>query len=367
MRQHIIKRNKTIFVFLVWAVIIIAALPWAYKNVFISEEGFVLRGQTCSIPEGLSDYVGGGEVGKDIFLDVHFLNNDYIFSELNIKDVDWGGMKLSGDIAVKGRLIEDDKGKSMFSGKLFSRKITLNSNLSMKVSSQFKISDGRLEIGSLRFGKSYNLKGTLSLIRPFITDLIFEIRRADMRDFAIVAKSKNPDIALGSMNGIFYIKGPLRNLFSDGILHSRNGKIGFLEYDVANIRLEGSGPIINVVEGHLRESNSKLTIDGYVDLRNIAKGENLFEGLRGSSDMKKIVWDGWDIIKSSARELQMSKNITDYIRVGFKTMAREPLTTYYEEENPEEMSLEYKMGLKNLKMRFKENEEFLSVEHNIKF
>jgi len=67
MRQHIIKRNKTIFVFLVWAVIIIAALPWAYKNVFISEEGFVLRGQTCSIPEGLSDYVGEARLARTFF------------------------------------------------------------------------------------------------------------------------------------------------------------------------------------------------------------------------------------------------------------------------------------------------------------
>ena len=188
-----------------------------------------------------------------------------------------------------------------------------------------------------------------------------------MRDFAVIARSKNPDVALGNMSGIFYIKGPLKNLFYNGMLQSRNGKIASLEYDVANIRLEGSGPIISIADAHLRHGKSKLTIDGYIDLRNIAKGENLFEGLSGSSDMKEIVWDGWDIIKSGSSELRITKDISDYMRVGFKTMAREPLTTYYEKESPEEMSLEYKMGLKNLKMSFKENEEFFGIEHNIQF
>ena len=366
MRQHIIKRNKTVFIFVMWGIILALVLPWAYKNVFISGEGFVLHGQTCNISRDLSNYLGELDTGKNVFLDVSFLENDYIFSKLNMDDFDLGGMKVTGDIVVKGHLIEKGHDKSVFSGKLFSKKITLNSKLSMKVSSEFKIKDDTLEITSLHLGKTYNLKGTIGLIKPFMTDIVFEINRADMRDFAVIAKAKNPNIALGRKNGIFYIKGNLRNLFSNGILQSRNGKIASLEYDVANIRLEGIGPIISIADGHLRHGKSKLTLDGYMDLRDIQKG-NLFEGVTGSSDMKELVWHDWDIIKSGKDELRMTKDISDYIRVGFKTMAREPLTTYYDKESPEEMSLEYKMGLKNLKMKFKENEEFFGVEHNIQF
>lgn len=362
MFRKILKNSKSIFVFILWGAIVILVAPWIYRNVFISEEGFILKGHTCRIPSSLGDF----KFGKDVFLDVRFLNNNYLLSELNIKELELGGVRLSGDIVVKGRLIEKDEG-SVFSGKLFSRNISLNSRLSMKVSSQFKIKDDTLEIESLRLGRSYDLKGTVNLVNPFITDLVLEIRRGDMRDFAVIANAKNPDVALGSMNGIFYIKGELKNLFSSGMLHSRNGKIGSLEYDVANARLEGSGPIINLVDTYLRHGSSRLTINGYIDLRNIAKGEDLFGGLRGTSDMKEIVWDGWDITKSGASELRMTKSISDYMQVGFKTMAREPLTTYYDNESPEEMSLEYKMGLKNVKMKFKENEEFLGIEHNVEF
>ena len=85
------------------------------------------------------------------------------------------------------------------------------------------------------------------------------------------------------------------------------------------------------------------------------------------SDLKTIAWDDWDITKTGTDELSMTKDISDRMRIGFKTMARDPLTTYYDRDNPEEMSLEYKMGLENLKMKLKENEEFLGIEHNIKF
>jgi hypothetical protein len=83
--------------------------------------------------------------------------------------------------------------------------------------------------------------------------------------------------------------------------------------------------------------------------------------------MKTIAWDSWDIEKKGRDELSITKDVSDNMCVGFKTVAREPVTPYRDRENPEEMSLEYKIGSKNLKMKLKENEEFFGIEHSVEF
>jgi len=327
-------------------------MPWIYENVFIHED-FIIK------DEGIN---------KEIALDLRLLNNDYVFSELKIQEMRLKDTMLSGDFIVKGRIIRDEDGKATaFSGKLFSRNITLDENPFLALRARFKITGDELEIESLRLGASYKLKGRLGLREPFKADFRLEIVRADMREIAIMVKAKNPDAVFGIMRGAFHIKGTLANLFSEGILESRGGRIGPIVYDLATARLEGFGPIVNIVDSSVKKDAGRLMMEGYIDLRNIAKG-NLFEGLRvSSSDMKTIVWDGWDITKNGTDELSMKKAVSDDMRVGFKTMTRDSLPTYYDAESPEELSLEYRIGLQNLKMRLKEDEEFFGVEHKIKF
>jgi len=230
----------------------------------------------------------------------------------------------------------------------------------------FRVAGDDLEIRSLRLGRSYELKGRVGLKKPFKADLRIDIVRADIRDLTRLMKTKNPDIAMGVVSGILYVKGDQDRFFSDAILESRNGKIGPIGYDFANVRLEGFGPIINIVDSNMRHGNSNVTVSGYVDLRDIAEG-SAFDGIIVRSDMKRIVWDDWDITKKGKDQLSMEKDISDNVRIGFKTMARDPITSYYDRDNPEEMSLKYKIGLENIKMRLKEDEEFFGIEHRIKF
>lgn len=366
MRYLIIRRKtKKILLFFLLATVFVSAAPWVYENLFIREEDFSdAWNQRLDYPRMAP---GTTEINKDISLDLSFLNNGYVFSKFRIEDLNLKGTTVSADIIVKGQIIKDEEDGSIgFSGKLFSRNITLNSNPFMAVRTSFNITRDELQIKSLRFGRSYELKGRLGLVEPFETELQFEIARASIRDIAIIAKAKNPDVVLGVMSGVFHIKGTLANLFSDGILESKNGKIGPIGYDLATVRFEGFGPIINIVDSSVKQGNGTLTMEGYIDLRSVARG-SLFDGLRIKSDMKTIVWDDWDITKKGTDELSMTKDVSDNIRIGFKTMARDPNTTYYDEENPEEMSLEYRIGLQNLRMRLREDEEFFGIEHSIKF
>jgi len=353
-RRYIIK--GMLFVLLVVA--LTSAIPWIYEKVF--DDG---ARHWCQAPI----QNGAWREKKGISLDTTFLNNDYVVSKLKIDDADLKGVRLSANIVVKGRFIRDEAGEVIgLSGKLFSRDIALGSNPAMKARMSFKIADDELEIESLRIGKSYEIHGRMGLASPFETDLRFDIKKLDLRGASVAARVKRRKVVLGIVDGLFHIKGRLSgNLFSEGIIKSRNGRIGPVGYDLATIRFEGFGPIINIADSSIGKGN--LTMEGYVDLRDIAKGD-LFDDLRIKSDMKTIVWDKWDITKEGTDELSMMKDVSDKMRVGFKTMARDPRTTYYDRENPEEMNLEYKLGgEKNLKMKLMENEEFFGIEHSVKF
>lgn len=380
MRYLILRRNiKILLVLFLFTVAFAAASPKLYKNIFVHDDaadynathyfseklqGPGIEDDILRYPDLIAQVSKGSD--RDVSLDLDFLGDGYMASRLQIKDLNLQGVLVSTNIFIKGRFIGEKDGSFSFSGKLFSKDLFLNSYPFLPVSMAFRITKDELEIDSLSFGESYNLKGTLALKGPFKADFRLEVIRANIRDLAIIAKAKNPDIAYGAMNGLFKISGNLANLFSDGFVESKNGVVGPIGYDTATVKLEGFGPVMNIVDSNIKQGTGTITVDGYMDLRNLAKG-NLFEGLRFKSDLKTIVWEDWDISKKGSDELSLTKRISDRVHVGFKTMAREPFTNYYDDENPEEMSLEYKMGTENLKMKLKDDEEFFGVEHSVKF
>ncbi|MDP2921778.1 MAG: hypothetical protein Q8O12_05390 [Candidatus Omnitrophota bacterium] len=303
-------------------------------------------------------------IDKAISLNFYFSDAKRIVSELRIDNLDIKGAALSGNIILKAKVL---KNKGLF-GKLDSANMTLNSKALPDLKIFFKLTGGTVRIYSLRFGKSYCLSGTVGLKRPFETDIYFEILRANLRDIAIVTNAKKPDVVTGVMNGLLKITGPLDNLQSSGFIGGRQGKIGPIWYDSAEIKIEGRGPIINIVESRIKQEKATFTLEGYVDLRTIASSDPM-RYLKMKSDMKTIVWDGWDIEKDGADSMKMVKGIGDNMSVGFKTFAREELPPYQKRDKEDEMSVEYKLDGENhaFQMKLKENEEFFGVEHKRKF
>ncbi|MFA4991974.1 MAG: hypothetical protein WC569_05290 [Candidatus Omnitrophota bacterium] len=349
------------------AAVSIALIMVNYDKIFAPAGDFAYQDAADDLfgHQGSFSYSG---ISRDFRVDMDLAENGASVARLKIEDIEFAGAELKGDVIVKGKVLKDSKGRPAgFTGKLVSDNMTLNSQPLMDFNMSFRVDEEELEIYSLRFGRAYALRGKIGLKEPLETDLCFEIQMANIRDIAVMAKAKNPDVVLGIMNGAFNIKGPLKNLSCVGSLGGRRGRIGPIGYDVADIRFEGIGPIISIVNSSVKQGNGTFTIEGYIDTRNALKG-NIFDGIIVKSDMKTVVWNGWDITESAAGELSMIRDVGNGVAVKFKTMAREPLPTYYERENPEEVSLEYQLGSKkSFKMKLKENEEFLGVEHKTKF
>jgi len=369
MRHLIIKRRniRIIAAMAFLAVVIIITAPLAYEKVFI-------HGETVKVEQAIDDALNNLNLSRSVGFDkamslnADFFGNKEIISELKIDSLNLKGSLLSGRAFLKAKVLRDrDNNAIGLEGKLFSSKLALNSMVLPDFKTTFRLTKNELKIYSLNFAKAYNLRGRVSLKEPFETDLHFEIIRANIRDLAVIAKAKNPDVVLGVMNGFFSIKGRLDNLQSKGVLEGRAGKIGPIWYDRADIKLEGTGPIINVVDSRIRQGQATFTMEGFIDLRNIA-GPNIFNGIMVRSDMKTIAWDGWDISKEGHDSLKMVKGIGDNVSVGFKTVARENLPAFQKKEYSDEMSLEYRMNLgQSFQMKLKENEEFFGIEHKKKF
>jgi hypothetical protein len=302
-------------------------------------------------------------IDRAVSLNLYFFDSKKLVSELKIDKLDIKGAILSGNLILKAKVL---KGNGL-SGKLYSNNMMINSSALPSLKVFFKLTKDKLRIYSMDFGESYRLKGTIGLKESFETDIYFEIIRANLRDIAIITKAKNPNVVTGIMNGLFNIKGPLNNLESNGFIGGRSGKIGPIWYDSADIRIHGIGPIINIVDSRIKQAQATFTMEGYVDLRNIV-GSNLLNYIKLKSDMKTIVWDGWDISKDDSNSLKMVKDIGEKMSVGFKTFAREELPPYYERDNLDEMSIEYKLDAgQAFQMKLKENEEFFGVEHKKRF
>ena len=367
MHYFIIRRKIRITLLTVLlATVILSVIPQLYEKIFLHDENFSgtetdLMLMQSFIPDIL-------KANKDFSIDLNFLNHGLVFCRGNV-DISYSeGTGVLGDFFAKGRIVKDEKNQFLgFKGKLFSKNIVLNSRPFLPVHASFSIKEGELEIETLHLGNPYELKGVVGLVAPHKTDIIFEINRADMRELSKVSRIKDRDVAFGIVSGSFHVKGALAgNVFSEGTLESRKGRFGAIEYDIVKIRLEGFGPIINIVDSSFKENSGTLTMEGYVDLRNISKG-GMFDGIRVRSDVKTIVWRGWDITKDGTDELRMEKDVGDKVRVGFKTVARDSLPSYRESESLDEISLKYKMGMENLQMKLKDNEEFFGIEHSVKF
>jgi len=312
---------------------------------------------------GAGSYALDLGIDKAVTLNLYLFDNKRVVSKLKIDNLDIKGSLVSGDLILKAKVL---KGRGLF-GKLYSNNMTLNSSALPQVKIFFKLTKDELKLYSLNFGESYCLKGTVGLKEPFETDLYFEIIRANLRDIAVMTKAKRPDVVTGIMNGLFNIKGPLNNLETSGFIGGRQGKIGPIWYDSADIRVQGAGPIINIVDSRIRQAQATFTMEGYVDLRTIAES-NLLDYIKLRSDMKTIVWDGWDISKDSADSLKMVKSIGDKVSVGFKTFAKEEKPYYQGRENLNELNLEYQLDEgKAFQMKLKENEEFFGIEHKKRF
>ena len=210
--------------------------------------------------------------------------------------------------------------------------------------------------------KGYRLSGDIGLAFPYPVDLLFKVDAADMADLNLFVESRRKRDMGGKFSGSIKINGPIDAPNLKGALRARKGSIeNFVEYETINVSIDGRYPVVFFNNSEIISKDGyRYTLEGRLDFSRV----NILKEAKLVSEEGKIVWGGWMVAKGKEESrLELKKELGDGLSVGIKTPVGEEET-----EDKNEVEIEYKVKKReSIKVKLKEDEEFIGVEHKEKF
>ena len=283
-------------------------------------------------------------------------------ASLKLKHFDLGDLDIVTELNLEAQRNHVD-GDYFVVGRLWSQNSILNYKPFRELEGSYVLDDGVLEITSLALEDVGALSGSVSLSHPFVADLTLRIDGLDMRDLLVFAKDAKEDAMSGRIEGELKVTGPLTLPDIKGRFVVTDGNLGEIEYRSMVVNLEGKGSLIAVKDSRIHQEEGSLSLEGVI---NLAKA-NVYEDVVVKSEKDRIIWQGWDITKPEyAAELRMQKAVGEDFRIDFKTYLNDELA--FANPKGEETSLEYGLTIgERVKMYLKGDEEFLGLEHRLRF
>lgn len=258
--------------------------------------------------------------------------------------------------------------KASMEGELQTRGLALNHKPFLDLKTDYRISNGILQISDFRLGDIFQGRGSFLLRKPHNTNFTLTANNMSISWLLIALGSKDaaPPVT-GTMNGKFEFKGPLENLKSDMQFEIRKGTLSVLDFEYLSARLKGDGALLRIEDCRITRESGFFVLGGEMDLRRMGKN-SLFSDIKIVSDDGAINWDGWDASKwKNIEEVTMTKKINDEINLDFKKFISgdnvdESL------KSTDEVQLEYKLHPNDsLKMTVGQDKDFFGFEHKDKF
>jgi len=175
-------------------------------------------------------------------------------------------------------------------------------------------------------------------------------------------------IASGLMKGEVIIKGPLKELKSRAHIDVRDGRIMDLEFQSLIATLKGNGKLV-VLDGCIVKEGGRLLLGGEIDFGLFSSGK-AFDKMKMESSQNMAVWEGWEISKRfETSKIQAKKKVAKDITFSFDAYSGENLFDSYSADDKEsEIGVEYKLQEnESFKMKFKDRESFVGLEHKVRF
>ena len=169
----------------------------------------------------------------------------------------------------------------------------------------------------------------------------------------------------GTVTGDLHIRGELgRDADIDAQLEFFNGNISVIGYNSAKVNIRGRGSKLEFIDSKVYTDGEALELEGSINTADIGT-PRVFNNIEIKSG-QSVVWEGATVTKTPiGDEYVTGANLNEQFRVNFKTYEAQK-----EQYRPgtDEMELEYKLGAPaNLKVRMKEDDEFVGVEHKVRF
>ncbi len=299
----------------------------------------------------------------DIDLAVDFSGFPEVFYDARIDHCKVGNFDFVTRVFCSSNIERD------ISIKLASDELIVNYKPYGKLTGEAIINKDRFEVKNLDLTDEFSFSGFIDNKKPYNGQLAFSINKLDLVKFLQLFPASERAGITGILNAKFEIKGNLKENISKGRIEVNSGTIGNVDFEKMTTSLTGRDSILKIEDSRIKVKNGYLLLSGFLDTNKIGKSSFL-ENLQVTTDNNTIVFDGWDIAKRNEKdEVSLSKQVGKDFDINLKTWTRRD----NDNENPEtkrsEVEFKYKVKSEdNLIMKLKgQNEEFIGMEHKVKF
>jgi hypothetical protein len=278
-----------------------------------------------------------------------------------ISHLNFFGHDILSEVNLSSGLHKPSDSHQILKGSLKTQNLIVDYKPFKEIELKWIVKNRELFINDFCLGDTYRMSGKVRLSTPYYADLALSINNAELTDWFSSSS--------GTVNGKIKMEGPLKALSTDGRINIMEGNINDVRFNAVNFNLKGKGPILTVSDSRILKEGGFLYMDGEVDLRKFGR-RNILEDVKITTDQKVIVWEGWDITKSTS-EIMAKKGISDNVDLNFKTyMTVGDKTGAMDEDDDKksEIGLDYKIKKDDsINVRMKEDSAFVGVEHKMKF
>jgi len=257
-------------------------------------------------------------------------------------------------------------GEGVLRGALKTQNLIVDYKPFKEIEASWILKKKELFITNFDLGVVYRLFGKVNLSKPYDIDLNLSINNAELADWGIFSRANAAPSVSGLVVGRLKVKGPFIEPSTNGKIDIREGNINDIKFNAINFNLKGKGPILVVSDSRISKEGGFLYINGYLDMRKFGR-RNMMEDLKITTDQKIIVWEGWDITKSTS-EVEARKALSEDFDVNFKTEVGEKDVGIDDGRKESEIGLDYKIQKDDsINVRMKNDGAFVGVKHKVKF
>jgi hypothetical protein len=299
-------------------------------------------------------------------LSIDFSKLNKYTADININHIKINKKDIVSNISSEIYLNRDqDNFLSSIEGSLRTETLIIDYNPFDNVETSFTINGKIFKVRKMKIGDKIYAQGIFSFGSSSTIDMNMKIRdlKADKDSYLKVFPE---DVAFSStIDADIDIRGDLYKPDISADLTCSSGQLRDIPFESIRLKLEGTYPLLIIVNSRINTEEGYLPVEGLVDLRKVKTG-NLMEDIVITSDRENIYIEGWNLSKiKESSEISLKKSIGENVSLLYKTYLEE------QEENgvnQQELELEYEiLENKNLELRLRENEEIFGLENKIKF
>ncbi len=310
---------------------------------------------------------------KVINLESHLSSWSQKRTNIRLREINIVNAEISTDIDISTLIYLSEQGTKLNTvGVIAAKNTTINNEPCYNLVVDYKIIKDKFFIKNLSMAKGiYTAQGWIEFIEPYQFDVDFRMNNGPLADFWALGKDESGRQVKGTIKGKMKVWGTPSLPKMKGYFESKDGDLENFKYESGYAMIEAEGPVIKIIDGFLSQVANNLNIkrgdyilDGQIDLRKVGT-----TGIIKELKLRPVLASNKD--DQTADEVQFSqlvlgRDINKRIHVDYKASYDDE--TRYEDKQEAELELKYKLKRNQiLRMRLKEDEEFIGVEHKIKF